>query len=293
VNEQEGYEIPPVASRYRAGSGEHEPGPPQSFELASPAMLAERAASATAGETEELLPPGGPKFTGSIAGPVGAPGRRRRPGSPGAVTPGPMPGTFQPAWSLPAPKRPRRVRRNLARLLVLAILVAAAVFAYPQVRARLAARSVPSDLHAYVGGRRVTYAPAGQGYVVGLPSRPVTRDSQVPAAGDEPPLFVHRSIVGGRDFEIVIRVTDLTDTTALANGLTGALHDPQLAGGAPFNVHALLFEGQAALDYDLHASPAMRVRMFVRGRRLYNISVQSSAASAVLDAVAKSFRLSG
>jgi hypothetical protein len=292
VDEQEGYEIPPVASRYRAGSGEHEPGPPQSFELASPAMLAQRAAEAIAGEAEPL-PPGGPKFTGSIGGPVGAPGRRRRPASQAAVTPPPTPGTFQPLWSPSAPPRPRRVRRNLTRLLVLVILGAAACRAYSPVRARLTAGSVPADLRAYVGGRRVTYAPPGLGYVVGLPSRPVTRDSQVPAVGDEPSLFVHRSIVGGRDFEIVIRVTDLSNTTALANGLTGALHDPQLTGGPPLNVQARLFDGQAALDYDLHASPAMRVRMFVRGRRLYNISVQSSSASAVLDAVAKSFRLSG
>ena len=293
MNEQEGYEIPPVAARYRAGSGDHEPGPPQSFELASPAMLAARAASVTAGEVAEPLPAGGPKFTGSIAGPVGPPRRRRGPGSEGAGTPLPMPGPFQSAWSRPEPKRSRRVRRNLTWLLVLVSLGAAACFAYAPVRAELTARSVPADLRAYVGGRRVTYAPAGQGYVVGLPSRPVTRDSQVPAVGDEPSLFVHRSIVGGRDFEIVIRVTDLTNTTALANGLTGALHDPQLAGGAPFNVHALLFDGQAALDYDLHANPPMRVRMFVRGRRLYDISVQSSSASAVLDAVARSFRLSG
>jgi hypothetical protein len=290
VDEQEGYEIPPVASRYRAGPGAPEPAPPLSFELVSPATLASRATSVTA---DEPLPPGWPKFTGSIAGPVGAPGRRRRPGSPGVGTPLPMPATFEPARSRPAPERPRRARRNLTRLLVLVILAAAACFAYAPVRARLSARSVPADLRAYVGGRSVTYAPRGQGYVVGLPSRPVARDSQVPAVGDEPSLFVHRSIVGGRDFEIVIRVADLTNTTALANGLTGALHDPQLAGGAPINVHALLFDGQPALDYDLPAGPAMRVRMFVRGRRLYNISVQSTSASAVLDAVARSFRLSG
>ena len=205
-----------------------------------------------------------------------------------------MPGTFQPAWSAPAPKRPRRARRNLTRLLVLVDpgrgrllrVSAGAHEAHGGVSAGRSARRTST-------AARVTYAPAGQGYVVGLPARPVTRDSQVPAVGDELSLFVHRSIVGGRDFEIVIRVTDLTNTTALANGLSGALHDPQLAGGAPFNVHALLFDGQAALDYDLHASPPMPRRMFVRGRRLYDISVQSSSATAVLDAVARSFRLSG
>jgi hypothetical protein len=290
VIEPEPYEIPPVASRYRAGEAGLTPGPPKSFDLVSEASRAEQQAARDAAGRAAAPPDGGPKFSSSspVGAPVGPPGRRvpRR-----VAEPGPLPGTIVPEWSLPAPKRSRRVGRHVAQLLVVALLGAGAYLVAPHVRTVLANRAVPADLQPYVKGGGVPYAPAARGYVVRLPSRPVTRDSLVQAAGKEPGLFVQRSIVAGNDFQIVIRFVDLTNPAARSSGLAGALHDPQVAGPAPINVRAVTFAGQPAFDYSRATSPATRARIFLRGARLYVISVQSKAAGAVLDAVAKSFRL--
>ncbi len=203
-----------------------------------------------------------------------------------------MPGTFKKDWSTPAPKRLRRTGRHVAQILVLVVLAAGAYVAAPRVRTWLADRSVPADLHAYVQGHGVSYAPAGQGYVVRLPARPVTGDVVVAASGGEPALVMHRAVLSGADFKIVIRVADLSDGPALSNGLLGVLHDAQLVGSAPTHVRAVLVAGRSAIDYDVDASPAVHATVFLGGQHLYVISVQAKSAGPVLDALTRSLRLS-
>lgn len=203
-----------------------------------------------------------------------------------------MPGTFKRDWSVSAPKRLRRTRRRLAQVLVLAVFAAGVYIAYPRVRTWLADRSVPADLRAYVHGTGVSSAPTGQGYVVRLPSPPATRDILVAASWTQPALVVHQSIVFSADFEIVIRVVDVSGANALRNGLTGAMHDAQLAGPAPSHLHRVVVAGASGFDYDLSASPATHARMILGARHLYVITVRSKSAGAVLDALTQSLRLS-
>ncbi len=203
-----------------------------------------------------------------------------------------MPGTFKKDWSTPAPRRSRRTGRHVAQILVLAVLAAAAYVAAPRVRTWLADRSVPADLHAYVQGRGVSYAPAGQGIVVRLPAQPVIGDVVVAASGAEPALVVQRATLSGADFKIVIRVADLSGGAALRNGLLGVLQDAQLVGDAPTHVRAVVVAGRSAIDYDLNASPPIHASVFLDGQHLYVISVQAKSAGPVLDALTKSLRLS-
>jgi hypothetical protein len=290
VNAPEPYELPPVSPRFAAGPGGFKAGPPKSFELPSRAAVADtEVATETEADAAGPRVAGGPQFGGSPIGPpVGAPGRRAARVAGVAAQ---LPGSFKTEWSLPAPKRWRRVRHALVRVLVLAIVVGGAYAAYPHVRTFITNRSVPADQRAYVGGHGVQYAPVGQHFAVRLPSLPAHRDSQVPAASGEPAMFVHRSIVSGADFEVVIRVADLAKGVALTHGLTGVLNDNQIAGPLPRGVHPTVFAGVSALDYTLASSPPTHARLFVRGAHVYVISVQSKAAGTVLDALSRSFRL--
>jgi hypothetical protein len=287
VDEPEPYESPPVASRFRVSDAGSGPGAPQSFELRSDP----RTQGVAAIDVGDPLLTGGPKFAGSapIVAPVGPPGPRadRRGGSPG-----PMPGTFQKDWSRSAPRPLRRTRRRLTQVVVLATLAAGACLAAPHVRSLLANQSMPAVLGAYVHGRGVSYAPAGQGYAVRLPAPPHTRDILVAASRAEPALLIRRSIVSGTNFEIVISTVELSAGTALRNGLSGALHDAQLVGYAPTHVRRVVVDGTSAFGYELHASPAIDARVLVGAHHLYVLSVQSTSAGAVLDAVTQSLRLS-
>jgi len=285
VDEPEPYESPPVASRFRASG--LQAGPQQSFEL-PPQTRAH--ISSPQSDTDDPLPPGGPTFVRSstIAAPVGPPGRRKSDPASSA----PLPGTFKKDWSTPAPKRSRRTGRHVAQMLVLVVVAAVASVAYPHVRTWLADRSVPADLQAYVHGHGVSYAPAGQGFVVRLPAPPVTGDAVVAASGAEPAMVMLRATLSGAGFKIVVRVADLSGGPALANGLLGVLHDAQLVGDAPTHVRAVVVAGRPAIDYDLNASPTIHASLFVDGQHLYVISVQAKSAGPVLDALTKSLRLS-
>ena len=288
--EPEPYEIPPVSPRFRAGASGSEPGPPKSFEVPPTAVLVDDETLEPLAEAAPL-PAGGPQFGAKVlAGPVDRPGAAPSRGS----VPTPFSRAARSGWKPPRPGRKRRARPMLARVLVVVVLGAGAYLAYPHVRTLIAAHFVPADLRGYVEGRGVSYAPAGQGYAVRLPSSPVARDAPVVVSGGEPPALMHRSIVAGAHFSIVIRVADLPAANALPNGPLGALHDAQLAGSAPSHVRAVTFLGQTALDYDLPGNPATHARMFVRGLHVYVISVQSSASvSTVFDTLTGSFKLTG
>jgi len=287
VDEPEPYESPPVASRFRVSDANVEAGAPQSFELRSQPRTHGVAAVGTGGP----VPAGGPKFGGSpIVAPVGLPAPRghRRPAS---ATP--TPGTFNKACSRSAPRPWRRTRRRFTHLVLLAVLAAGAYVVAAQARSSLADRSMPAALVAYVHGTGVSYAPAGQGYAVRLPSQPGTGDVLVAASRTEPALLIHRSIVSGTDFEIVIRAVDRSGAAALHGGLTGALHDAQLVGDAPTNMRRVVVDDTPAVEYDLHASPTVHARIVMGARHLYVFSVRSPWAGAVLDALTQSVRLSG
>jgi len=287
VDEPEPYESPPVAARFRVSGARCETGPLQSFELRSQP----RTEGAEVIDTGDPFPTGGPKFAGSatISAPVGPPGPRAR-GHVGSSAP--MPGTFKKDWSMPAPRPWRRTREHLIQVVLLAVLAAGAYVAVPHVRSLLADLSMPSDLRAYVHGAGVPYAPAGLGYAVRLPAPPKTRDILVAASRAEPALLIHRSIVSGTGFEIVISAVDLSGATAVRDGVTGALHDAQLVGYRPTDVRRVAVAGRSAFDYDLHASPAIHASIVVGVRHLYVFSVQSNSAGAVLDALTGSLRLS-
>jgi hypothetical protein len=289
VDEPEPYEAPPVASRFRASGTEVQPGPPQSFELPlhprADAALAEAATG-----SDDPLPPGGPTFVRSsiIEAPVGPPGQRK----PDPTSSAPLPGTFKKDWSTPVPKRSRRTGRHVAPMLVLVVLAAAAYVAAPRVRVWFADRSVPGDLRAYVDGRGVSYAPAGEGYVVRLPARPIAGDVVVAATAAEPALVMHQSVLLRADFKIVIGVADLSGGHALRNGLLGVVQDVPLVGNAPTHVREVVFAGRSAIDYDLNASPTIHASVVLGGEHLYVISVQAKSAGTVLDALTTSLRLS-
>ncbi len=246
--------------------------PPSEQKVASPVVPIEQATG-----------PGGPKFAGRV--PVSAPF-----GAPGIRVPISPPRPEAPA------RRAHRTWRGPAALTVFLVAAALAggLLAYPRVRGLVESRSVPAGLRAYVGGGGVAYAPAGEGYAVRLPSAPVVRDQAIPAAARQVIAAVHRSIVSGTDFRIVIRVADLA--RPLGSGLASAVRDPRISGvAAPRNLRAVTFAGGPAYDFEVHAgaAPDIRARMFAHGNRVYEIMVQSQASGALFGALVGSFRLTG
>jgi hypothetical protein len=241
------------------------------------------------------MPPGGPTFAGGdpVAPPVAPPK--------GDPTQGLPPGVRVPLWTpsdTPAPRsRPDAVIpwRKLGTFVVLAVLALGAYQAYPRAHAWWVARGVPADLRAYVEGKGVQYAPEGQGYSVRVPKLPVHRDSTVaPATRPEIWLTMHRSIVSGAGYQIVIRVADLRGGATLPFGITGTLVDPRIAGTErPTNVRLVDFDGKPSYEYDLGSRPPMRGRVFRRGARLFVVTVQSKGADRVLDTVMASFTPAG
>ena len=128
-------------------------------------------------------------------------------------------------------------------------------------------RSVPNDLRAYVGGKGVPYAPAGEGYSVRLPKQPVHTDTAL-SADDAPWTAIHRSVVTGPDYRVVIRVAQLSRSVTLPFGVVGALGDPRVAGEiAATDIRPVTFEGNAAYDYDGVTKEPFRGRVFRYGSR--------------------------
>jgi hypothetical protein len=283
VDDPEPYESPPIASRFRVAETRFEPGAPQSFAL----RPQRRTPGGAALDAAEPRPAGGPKFAGSS--PIGPPGQgspRRRP------TPTPTPGTITKGRSMSAPRPWPRTRQRLTGIVVVALLAAGTYVAVPHVRSLLADQSIPTDLRAYVHGQGVPYAPAGQGYAVRLPSPPHAGDVLVAASAAQPALVIHRSIVSGAGFDIEIRAVDLSGPTALRGGLTDALHDVALVGSRPTHVRRVVVDGTSGIDYELSGTPVIHARILSGTRHLYVLSVQSTSAGTVLDALTQSLRLS-
>jgi hypothetical protein len=150
-------------------------------------------------------------------------------------------------------------------------------------------RSVPADLRAYIAGDGVAHAPAGQGYSARLPKAPVQRDTP-PSALRAPWTAIHRSVVTGDDYRIVVRVAELTRGGELPFGAAAALGDPRIAGDlAAVNVRAVTFAGQSAFDFEGAGGRPVRGRIFLRGARLYVVTVESDGADKVLDELMRSF----
>ena len=195
----------------------------------------------------------------------------------------------------PEPARRRRVLR-LRSLVILAVtlVLAAGAAVYPTIRARLDRPSVPAALRSFVAGDGVIYAPAGLDYSVRLPAVPVRRDGPSTAPDRKLSLPVHRSLVSGPGFEIVIRETILPSANVLANGLGGAMYDPLVGGStSAVHVHRLMLGRMPEYDFDvgLTGGPPIRGRVFLAGHRFYLITVQSEAVDEVFAAVVGSFRL--
>jgi hypothetical protein len=315
VTEPEPYEIPPVASRYRAneeraGSGapasEFWRRPPAKPPAGSEPAADERAAApgvvagllddpavpAGAPVAAEPVPAGGPRFGGSA--PIPTPGGRWRRRSHDSPVPGGPLGAFRPAWSLPEPSRARRLRPLLVPLVVLVVLGVAAYVAYPHVRTFVRARSAQADLRSYVNGHGIVYTPVGQGYSVRLPGVPVHRDQQVTASDGKRSMLVRRSIAAGADYQIVIRVDQ--EGVKLPQGLAGALQDPFLAGSnAPAIVHKTVIGGETAYAGEVRARNVLpfEVAVVMHGGRLYAIRIEARTVGTVFAAVTKSFRFTG
>ena len=109
------------------------------------------------------------------------------------------------------------------------------------------ARSVPADLRAYSQGKGVRYRPKGQGFEVRLPKAPVRGDVQL-GVQPAPWTAIHRAVVTGADYRIVIRVGELAVGATLPFGLGGALADARF-GGKP----------APQLDWPLRRQAGLRV----------------------------------
>jgi hypothetical protein len=235
---------------------------------------------------------GGPQFgaAATVAPPVAPPTSRDD------ATTDPAPGTRTPFWTPAdaAPVMPKGVDaqmpwRSLATLLVLAILAGAAYFAYPRAHAWYIGRSVPEDLRAYVGGKGVDHAPVGEGYSVRLPKQPAHTDAAL-SPDDAPWTAIHRSVVAGRDYRIVIRVAQLSGAVTLPFGLVGVLVDARVAGDvAATNLRQITFAGGPAYDYDGVTKEPFRGRVFRYGSRVYVVTVQAKGADRVFDELMRSF----
>jgi hypothetical protein len=237
---------------------------------------------------------GGPRF-GNDA-PAAQPVDVAVPKDNSTATPDLPPGVRVPMWT-PADSKPAPTGvdaqmpwRTLITLLVLALFAGGVYLAYPRAHTWWIERSVPADLHAFVEGNGVQYAPVGQGYSARLPKLPVSRDGVTPSGTSF--AAMHRSIASGADYQIVVRVGQLRPDATLPFGLVGALVDPSLAGvRAPANVHSVEFDGGTAYDFDLPASLPHRGRIFRHGSRVYVVTVQSEGSGYVFDELMRSFKL--
>jgi hypothetical protein len=179
--------------------------------------------------------------------------------------------------------------RTLITLLVLALLAGVSYRAYPRARDWWVGRSVPSELRAYIAGDGVPYAPTGEGYSVRLPEVPVHTD--VPRNSLSAPwVAIHRSVVARDDYRIVVRVAPLSRGGALPFGAAGMLGDRRIAGDvAATNVREVTFAGRPAFDYEGGRERPLRGRIFLRGARLYVVTVESAGAGHVFDELMRSF----
>jgi hypothetical protein len=179
--------------------------------------------------------------------------------------------------------------RTLFALLVCALLAGAAYLAYPRAHDWWIGRSVPGELRAYIAGGGVVHAPAGEGYSVRLPEAPAHND--VPRSSPGTPwAAIHRSVVSGDDYRIVVRVAELGPGGGLPFGGAAALADPRIAGDvAAINVRAVTFAGQPAFDFEGAGGRTVRGRIFLRGARLYVVTVESDGADKVFDELMRSF----
>ena len=239
------------------------------------------------------LPPGGPTFAGDnpVASPVAPPK-----GDPAQELP---PGVRAPLWTpadtAPPPTRPDAVIPwgKLCAFLILVVVATGGYKAYPRVHAWYVARFVPADLRPYVRGRGLEYAAAGQGYSVRLPKAPVHGDTPL-GAQPAPWNAIHRTVVAGSDYRIVIRVADLASSGPLPFGLAGALADQRLGGTpAPHDVQLHGFDDKPAYSFHVDGPRPTAGRIFRRGSRVYVVSVESNGAGHVLDAVLRSFTIDG
>jgi hypothetical protein len=181
--------------------------------------------------------------------------------------------------------------RTLITLVVLAVVAGAAYFAYPRAQDWWAGRSAPAELRGYVAGNGVSHAPAGEGYSVRLPKTPVHNDTPRSALS-APWVAIHRSVVSGDDYRIVVRVADLSRAGAVPFGGAAALGDPRIAGRVTAaNVRTVTFAGQPAFDFDGAGRRPVRGRLFLRDARLYVVTVEAEGADAVFDELMRSFTL--
>jgi hypothetical protein len=248
---------------------------------------------ALAGAPPAETPPGGPTFVGGdpVASPVAPPK--------GDPTQGLPPGVRVPLWT-PADSAPPFTRpdavipwRKMFTFVVLVVLVVGGYRAYPRVHAWYVARSVPADLRAYTQGKGVRYRPKGQGFEVLLPKAPAHGD--VPLGIQPAPwTAIHRAVVTGADYHIVIRVGELASDATLPFGLAGALADARFGGRrAPHALELASFDDEPAYEFHVDGPRPITGRVFRRGTRVYVVSVQSKSAGHVLDTVLHSLTLDG
>jgi len=239
---------------------------------------------------------GGPHFIGAdtLVVPVGPPGLSADHSEVPAVT---APGTFMAARTLSAREKMRksqlaqRRRKRMLRVLVLLLAGVGAYFAYPYVHAKIVARSVAADLRPYVDGKGVVYTPAGRGYSVRLPKGPTPRETQLSAVTMPLAIGAHVAIASGRDYQVAVVQGDLPGTV-LPKGLRAVLQDPKIGGtGTLTGAHKTVIAGESAYEGTFVSSQALprRVAVFVHGRHLYVLRVQSQSAGTVFNELAKSF----
>jgi hypothetical protein len=238
-------------------------------------------------------PPGGPTFVGGdpVASPVAPPKGDPAQGLP----PGVRVPLWTPADSAPPFTRPDAVIpwRKMFTFVVLVVLAAGGYRAYPRVHAWYVARSVPADLRAYTQGKGVRYRPKGQGFEVRLPKAPVHGDLPL-GIQPAPWTAIHRAVVTGADYHIVIRVGELASGATLPFGLAGALADARFGGRrAPHALELASFDDKPAYEFHVDGPRPITGRVFRRGTRVYVVSVQSKSAGHVLDTVLHSLKLDG
>jgi hypothetical protein len=238
-------------------------------------------------------PPGGPTFVGGD--PVEPPVAKPK-GDPALELP---PGVRAPLWA-PADSAPSLTRpdaiipwRELCIFVVLVVLAAGAYQAYPRAHTWWIERTVPADLHAYVEGNGVHYTPARLGFSVRLPKLPTYGDAGL-GPQTAPWTVIHRAVVAGSDYRIVIRVGELASGGPLPFGLAGALADERFGGEpAPQGFRLVSFDDKPAYAFRVDGRRPLQGRVFRRGTRVYVVIVESAGARRVLDTLLSSFTLAG
>jgi hypothetical protein len=179
--------------------------------------------------------------------------------------------------------------RRLITVLVLALLAGGAYVAAPRVHDWWVARAVPGELRAYIGGDGVSVSPVGEGYSARLPKAPV--HAAAPRSSLSAPwIAIHKSVVTGADYQIVVRVAQLSRGGELPFGAAGALGDPRIVGDvAATDIRAVTFAGQPAFDFEGSQVRPLHGRTFLRGARLYVVTVESDGADRVFDELMRSF----